>query len=196
MEIPDIVRCLAALLPDQDRVCLALVSRTCHDALLGVFTPYKGSRMFHLAASKGSFRQAYWWLTNYGTGWTEDDAQLILRRLGEKRKEDKWPRRFLAVFSEAYHSMEDCIIEGAICTSGGNEDFLFEYVEELLWNVCDRIFDWRNLDDVYTRRKLQMIITFAAEQNVALHHNLTQRFDIDFPGTQLPVDDSFSSDSD
>jgi hypothetical protein len=196
MEIPDIVRCIAALLPDEDRVCLALVTRTCHDALLGVFTPYKGSHMFHLAASKGSFRQAYWWLTNYGTGWTEDDAQLILRRLGEKGKKDRWPRRFLAVFSEAFHSMEDCIIEGRICASGGNVDSLLDYVEELLWNVCYRSFDWRDRDNKFSRIKLQMIIDFAAaEDNVALHHNLTQRFGINFPETQLPVSDcSFSSD--
>ena len=50
MEIPDIVRLIAALLPSEDRVCLALVSRTCYDALPDELTPYKRDRMFHLAA--------------------------------------------------------------------------------------------------------------------------------------------------
>jgi len=188
MEIPDIVRCLAALLPAQDQVCLALVSRTCYNALPGVLASHRGYGIFHLAASKGSFRQAYWWLSDYTTRWTEDDAQLILRRLGERQLTKKWPLRFLSIFSEEFHSMEDCVIEGCIEKSTGDIDKLLEYVEELLWNVCQRRVDWYSLeddDDAFSRKKLQMIITFAAEQNVAVHHNIAQRFGIDFPETRL-----------
>jgi len=185
MEIPDIVRCIAALLPEQDRVCLALVSRTCYNALPGIFTPFTGYSMFELAATQGSFAQAYWWLSNYGTCWTEDDAQLLLRRLGEKKCKKRWPRLFLAIFSQTIHSMEECIIEGRICASGGDVDNLLTYTKELVYNVRNKSVDWHDRGDMYAMQILQMIINVAANENFAMHHNIAGHFGIEFPDTQL-----------
>jgi hypothetical protein len=81
--------------------------------------------------------------------------------------------------------MEDAIIEGRISASNGDVDELLGYTKELVLNVCHRIVDWFDRDDKFSMQKLQMIITWAADQNIVLHHNLAGRFGIDCPETRL-----------
>jgi hypothetical protein len=188
MEIPEIVYHIAAFLSPFARTCLAVVSRCCFLAVGPALVDCRGSKLFALAVEHGTIRQAYWWLVHYEVPWDEDDAEIILRRIGRRGlARSKWPRRFLDVFSQEIHSMEDYIALGLVERyANGNTDRLLEDAAELYLMICLKVVDWDNPEDDFTREKLQMIIEEAADTSVCLHHNLAQQFDVDFPETDLP----------